>query len=71
MAEFNPNVEPSYFLQSSKSSYILVVSDEDGYVSLFDTRRRFPSSSSHQENAGRFNFTHFLFVLLFFFWEAY
>ncbi|PON41578.1 Guanine nucleotide-binding protein, beta subunit [Parasponia andersonii] len=39
------------FCKSSKSSYILAVSDEDGYVSLFDTRRHFPSSSSHQENA--------------------
>ncbi|EXC20336.1 Denticleless-like protein [Morus notabilis] len=39
------------FGKSSKSSHILAVSDEDGYVSLFDTRRQFSSSSSHQENA--------------------
>ncbi|XP_062106922.1 uncharacterized protein LOC133818199 [Humulus lupulus] len=38
------------FCKSSMSSHILAVSDEDGYVSLFDTRRHL-SSSSHQENA--------------------
>ncbi|KAF4381600.1 hypothetical protein F8388_021228 [Cannabis sativa] len=38
------------FCKSSISSHILAVSDEDGYVSLFDTRRHL-SSSSHQENA--------------------
>ncbi|XP_015879303.2 uncharacterized protein LOC107415477 [Ziziphus jujuba] len=39
------------FCKSNKNSHILAVSDEDGYVSLFDTRRQFASSSSHQENA--------------------
>lgn len=40
------------FLQTAKNSHILALSDEDGYVSLFDTRRKFSSSSSYQENAG-------------------
>lgn len=39
------------FGKNSKNSHILAVSDEDGYVSLFDTRRKFSSSASHQENA--------------------
>ncbi|KAG2714619.1 hypothetical protein I3760_03G036200 [Carya illinoinensis] len=39
------------FCKNIKNSYILAVSDEDGYVSLFDTRRKFSCSASHQENA--------------------
>ncbi|KAL5572777.1 hypothetical protein UlMin_022374 [Ulmus minor] len=41
------------FCKSSRSSHILAVSDEDGYVSLFDTRSQFPSSSCPQENADK------------------
>lgn len=40
------------FWQTNKNSHILAVSDEDGYVSLFDTHCKLSSSSSHQENAG-------------------
>ncbi|XP_041003770.1 denticleless protein homolog [Juglans microcarpa x Juglans regia] len=39
------------FCKNIKNSHILAVSDEDGYVSLFDTRRKFSCSASHQENA--------------------
>ncbi|KAI4348192.1 hypothetical protein L6164_008946 [Bauhinia variegata] len=39
------------FCKSAKNSHIVALSDEDGYVSLFDTRRKFPSSTSYQENA--------------------
>ncbi|XP_059451950.1 uncharacterized protein LOC132182663 [Corylus avellana] len=39
------------FCKTSKNSHILAVSDEDGYVSLFDTRRKFQSSASQRENA--------------------
>jgi len=31
------------FCKTSKYSHILAVSDEDGYVSMFDTRTEFPS----------------------------
>ncbi|XP_065878395.1 uncharacterized protein [Euphorbia lathyris] len=37
------------FGKTSKCSDILAVSDEDGYVSLFDTRKKFPSQASHKE----------------------
>jgi hypothetical protein len=48
-----------FWLQASKNSHILAVSDEDGYVSLFDTRRKFQSSASQRENAGLINFEGF------------
>ncbi|XP_030443416.2 uncharacterized protein LOC115665714 isoform X1 [Syzygium oleosum] len=42
------------FCQTSKCSYVLAVSDEDGYVSLFDTRpKSSASSTSCRENAGK------------------
>uniref|UniRef100_A0A2N9FUV7 Uncharacterized protein n=1 Tax=Fagus sylvatica TaxID=28930 RepID=A0A2N9FUV7_FAGSY len=41
------------FCKTSKNSHILAVSDEDGYLSLFDTRRKLSSSVSHQENADK------------------
>lgn len=36
------------------------MSDEDGYVSLFDTRRKGPVNSNFEENTGLFSF--FLFI---------
>lgn len=39
------------FCKTSKNSHIFAVSDEDGYVSLFDSRRKLPSFACHQENA--------------------
>ncbi|KAM7509171.1 hypothetical protein LguiA_019624 [Lonicera macranthoides] len=39
------------FCKTSKNSHILAVTDEDGYVSLFNTRLNFPSSSTYQQNA--------------------
>ncbi|WKA04355.1 hypothetical protein VitviT2T_022403 [Vitis vinifera] len=39
------------FCKTSKNFHILAVSDEDGYVSLFDSRRRHPYFASYQENA--------------------
>ncbi|CAN0924530.1 Denticleless protein homolog [Linum grandiflorum] len=39
------------FCKTAKNAHILAVSDEDGYVSLFDTRRKLCSSSTRQENA--------------------
>ncbi|XVF58002.1 hypothetical protein PTKIN_Ptkin07bG0027600 [Pterospermum kingtungense] len=38
------------FCKTSKNSHIFAVSDEDGYVSLFDSRRKLSSALSHQEN---------------------
>ncbi|CAH2045156.1 unnamed protein product [Thlaspi arvense] len=38
------------FCKSSRNSQVFAVSDEDGYVSLFNSSKRFASSSSHQEN---------------------
>ncbi|CAM8902037.1 unnamed protein product [Rhodiola kirilowii] len=38
------------FGKTSARSHILAVSDEDGFVSLIDTRRRFSQSTSYQEN---------------------
>ncbi|KAH9742411.1 WD REPEATS REGION domain-containing protein [Citrus sinensis] len=43
--------EKTLILQTSKNSHIFAVSDEDGYVSLFDSRRKLPSFACHQENA--------------------
>ncbi|TYH64471.1 hypothetical protein ES332_D07G269800v1 [Gossypium tomentosum] len=39
------------FCKASKNSHIFAVSDEAGYVSLFDSRRKLSSAASHQENA--------------------
>ncbi|CAA0820175.1 Transducin/WD40 repeat-like superfamily protein [Striga hermonthica] len=39
------------FGKTSKTGHILALSDEGGYVNLFDTRKRFVDSSSYQENA--------------------
>ncbi|KAH9790896.1 WD REPEATS REGION domain-containing protein [Citrus sinensis] len=39
------------FCKTSKNSHIFAVSDEDGYVSLFDSRRKLPSFACHRENA--------------------
>ncbi|XP_031286429.1 denticleless protein homolog [Pistacia vera] len=39
------------FCKTSRNSHIYAVSDEDGYVSLFDSRRKFSSFACHQENA--------------------
>ncbi|XP_059642541.1 uncharacterized protein LOC132284445 [Cornus florida] len=39
------------FCNTSKSSHILAVTDEFGYVSLYNTRLEFPSFSSYQENS--------------------
>lgn len=41
------------FCQTSRYSYILAVSDEDGYVSLFDTRPKSSPSTSCRENADK------------------
>ncbi|XP_052197452.1 uncharacterized protein LOC127804612 isoform X2 [Diospyros lotus] len=41
------------FCKTSKSSHILAVTDEDGYVSLYNSRLKLPSHSSYQENAER------------------
>ncbi|KAJ9152862.1 hypothetical protein P3X46_026374 [Hevea brasiliensis] len=41
------------FGKTSKSSHILAVSDEDGYLSLFDARKKLPSHASHQECSGK------------------
>lgn len=47
-------------LQTSKNFHILAVSDEDGYVSLFDSRRRHPYFASYQENAGLFSLSNYI-----------
>ncbi|KAI5665488.1 hypothetical protein M9H77_15341 [Catharanthus roseus] len=39
------------FCKTAKNSHILAVTDEAGYISLYNTRQKFQSSSTHQENA--------------------
>nr|KYP54826.1 Denticleless protein isogeny [Cajanus cajan] len=39
------------FCKTSKFAHILAVSDEDGYVSLFNSRRKFSETASFEENA--------------------
>ncbi|KAK7316468.1 hypothetical protein VNO77_35525 [Canavalia gladiata] len=39
------------FCKTSKYSHILALSDEDGYVSLFNTRRNFPVAATFEQNA--------------------
>ncbi|KAK4282348.1 hypothetical protein QN277_013735 [Acacia crassicarpa] len=41
------------FCKTAKNSHILALADEDGYVNLFNTRHKFSSSSSYQENADK------------------
>ncbi|KAL4378204.1 hypothetical protein GQ457_02G011980 [Hibiscus cannabinus] len=38
------------FCKANKNSHVFAVSDEIGYVSLFDSRRKISSAASHQEN---------------------
>ncbi|KAK7365184.1 hypothetical protein VNO80_14042 [Phaseolus coccineus] len=38
------------FCKTAKFAHILAVSDEDGYVSLFDTRRKLPVTANFEEN---------------------
>ncbi|KAF0913148.1 hypothetical protein E2562_020278 [Oryza meyeriana var. granulata] len=40
------------FCKAEQISHLLAVADEDGYVGLYDTRRRLPSSSSALEKSG-------------------
>ncbi|KAL6637087.1 hypothetical protein ACP70R_024659 [Stipagrostis hirtigluma subsp. patula] len=39
------------FGKTAKTSHLLAVADEDGYIGLYDTRRRLPSSSSSREKS--------------------
>ncbi|GAB4847873.1 hypothetical protein Ancab_026933 [Ancistrocladus abbreviatus] len=41
------------FCKTIRSAHILAVSDEDGYLSLFDTRLKLSSFATSQENAGK------------------
>lgn len=43
-------------VQTSRNSQLFAVSDEDGYVSLFNSSKKFASSASHQENTGIVSF---------------
>ncbi|XP_009765528.1 uncharacterized protein LOC107779387 [Nicotiana tabacum] len=52
--EHNGNTPPPMavsFCKTSENSHILAVADEGGYVSLYNTRLKFPPSSTHQQNA--------------------
>ncbi|CAL5443218.1 unnamed protein product [Camellia sinensis] len=54
VVEHNGNHRPPMalsFCKTSKNSHIIVVTDEDGYISLFNTRLKFSSSSTFQENS--------------------
>lgn len=42
----------AHVLQSSRNCHFLAVSDEDGYVSFYDTRRKLPAFSAFGDNAG-------------------
>lgn len=50
--------------QTSRNSHILAVSDEDGYVSFFDTRRSLPSYASCRESTGLCNSIFLIFSTL-------
>ncbi|XP_050383595.1 uncharacterized protein LOC126800295 [Argentina anserina] len=52
-AEHNGPPMAISFGKTGRNSHIVAMSDEDGYLSLFDTRRKFLASASHQENADR------------------
>ncbi|RXH69504.1 hypothetical protein DVH24_037288 [Malus domestica] len=52
-AEHNGPPMAISFGKTWKSSHIVAMSDEDGYLSLFDTHRKFSASASHQENADK------------------
>ncbi|KAK6155219.1 hypothetical protein DH2020_009467 [Rehmannia glutinosa] len=39
------------FCKTNKNAHILALTDESGYITLFNTRKRFMDSSSYQENA--------------------
>ncbi|KAI8533645.1 hypothetical protein RHMOL_Rhmol10G0025600 [Rhododendron molle] len=55
---FSPPMALS-FCKTSKNSHILAVTDEDGYISLYNTRLKFASSSTCQENTGKINLYNF------------
>ncbi|KAL3526087.1 hypothetical protein ACH5RR_014459 [Cinchona calisaya] len=38
------------FCKSNKNTHILAVTDESGYISVYNTRLNFPSSSTYQQN---------------------
>ncbi|KAJ0254107.1 Transducin/WD40 repeat-like superfamily protein [Hirschfeldia incana] len=44
------------FCKSNRNSQVFAVSDEDGYVSLFNSNRKFDSSATHQENTDNARF---------------
>lgn len=48
---FTPPPMALSFCKTSKNSHIVAVTDEGGYLSLFNTRVQFPSSSTHLQNA--------------------
>jgi denticleless len=47
------------FPQTAQTCNLLAVADEDGYVGLYDTRRRLPSSSSSLDKSGRFRTSYY------------
>ncbi|XP_010528229.1 PREDICTED: denticleless protein homolog [Tarenaya hassleriana] len=44
------------FCKRSRNSHIFAVSDEDGHVNLFDSRKKAAASASHQENTEKTRF---------------
>ncbi|KHN27454.1 denticleless protein homolog [Glycine soja] len=48
------------FCKTSKFGHILAVSDEDGYVTLFDTRRNFPVTANFEENSEKVKICHWV-----------
>ncbi|KAJ8546360.1 hypothetical protein K7X08_018943 [Anisodus acutangulus] len=48
---FTPPPMALSFCKTSKNSHIVAVTDEGGYLSLFNTRVQIPSSSTHLQNA--------------------
>ncbi|KAM3364012.1 denticleless protein A [Capsicum galapagoense] len=48
---FTPPPMALAFCKTGKNSHIVAVTDEGGYLSLFNTRVPFPSSSTHLQNA--------------------
>ncbi|CAL1357050.1 unnamed protein product [Linum trigynum] len=43
--------------ETAKNAHILAVSDEEGYLSLFDSRRNLSSAATRQENTGKARIT--------------
>lgn len=52
MSQKNCSGHFSGALQTNKNAHILALTDEGGYIGLYNTRKKFTDSSHYGENAG-------------------